>query len=141
MARHGSTDERLGRVPLFEGLSKKQLSRISSLMTLLNLEAGTVLARQGEIGRELVILLEGEVEVVRDGEVVALRGPGEYIGEIALVDNRPRTATVTAKTDVVAEVLNRSEFAGLLANAPELSSQIMATMARRLAELDSQSST
>jgi CRP-like cAMP-binding protein len=136
MARQESTDERLARIPLFEGLSKKQLSQVSSLMTPLDLKAGKVLARQGEVGREFLILLEGQVEVVRDGKIIAVRGPGDFIGEIALLDNRPRTATVTARTDVVVEALNRGEFASLLAKAPELSAQVMATMARRLAALD-----
>jgi CRP/FNR family transcriptional regulator, cyclic AMP receptor protein len=139
MPRQESTDERLARIPLFEGLSKKQLSQVSSLMTPLDLKAGEVLARQGEIGREFFILLEGQVEVARDGEIIAVRGPGDFIGEIALLDNRPRTATVTATTDVVVEVLNRGEFASLLAEAPELSAQVMATMARRLAALDRES--
>jgi CRP-like cAMP-binding protein len=139
MARHESTEERLARIPLFEGLSKKQLSQVSSLMTPLDLKAGKVLARQGEIGREFLILLEGQVEVARDGKIIAVRGPGDFIGEIALLDNRPRTATVTARTDVVVEVLNRGEFASLLAEAPELSAQVMATMARRLAALDRES--
>jgi CRP-like cAMP-binding protein len=139
MARQESTDERLARIPLFEGLSKKQLSQVSSLMTPLDLKAGKVLARQGEIGREFLILLEGQVEVARDGKIIAVRGPGDFIGEIALLDNRPRTATVTARTDVVVEVLNRGEFASLLAEAPELSAQVMATMARRLAALDRES--
>ena len=139
MTRHGSSDEQLGRVPLFEGLSKKQLSQVTSLMTRVNIPAGDVLARQGEIGREFVILLEGQVEVACDGDVIAVRGPGEYIGEIALIDERPRTATVTATTDVAAEVLNRAEFVTLLADAPELSSQLTATMSRRLAELESES--
>jgi CRP-like cAMP-binding protein len=139
MVGRESTDELLARVPLFEGLSKKQLSQVSSLMTSLELPSGKVLARQGEAGHEFVILLEGEVEVIRDGKVIAVRGPGDYIGEIALLDNRPRTATVTAKTNVVVEVLNRVEFASLLANTPEISNQIMATMAQRLAELDSES--
>jgi hypothetical protein len=139
MARQESTDERLARIPLFEGLSKQQLSQVSSLMTPLDLKAGKVLARQGEVGREFLILLEGQVEVARDGKIIAVRGPGDFIGEIALLDNRPRTATVTARTDVVVEVLNRGEFASLLAEAPELSAQIMATMARRLAALDRES--
>jgi CRP/FNR family transcriptional regulator, cyclic AMP receptor protein len=136
MNRQGSTDERLARVPLFDGLSKKHLAQISNLMTPVNLTAGDVLARQGEIGREFVILLEGEVDVARDGKVIAVRGAGDYIGEIALLDNQPRTATVTAKTDVAAEVLNRAEFATLLADAPELSSKIVVTLAHRLAELE-----
>ena len=139
MARQESTDERLARIPLFEGLSKKQLSQVSSLMTPLDLKAGKVLARQGEVGREFLILLEGQVEVARDGKIIAVRGPGDFIGEIALLDNRPRTATVTARTDVVVEALNRGEFASLLAEAPELSAQVMATMARRLAALDRES--
>jgi CRP/FNR family cyclic AMP-dependent transcriptional regulator len=136
MARQESTDERLARIPLFEGLSKEQLSQVSSLMTPLDLKAGKVLARQGEIGREFLILLEGQVEVARDGKIIAVRGPGDFIGEIALLDNRPRTATVTARTDVVVEVLNRGEFASLLAEAPQLSAQVMATMARRLVALE-----
>ena len=139
MARQESTDERLARIPLFEGLSKRQLSQVSSLMTPLDLKAGKVLARQGEVGREFLILLEGQVEVARDGKIIAVRGPGDFIGEIALLDNRPRTATVTARTDVVVEVLNGGEFASLLAEAPELSAQVMATMARRLAALDRES--
>ena len=105
-------------------------------MTPVALAAGDVLARQGEIGREFVILLEGEVDIARDGKVIAVRGPGDYIGEIALLDNQRRTATVTAKTDVAAEVLNRAEFASLLEAAPELSSRLMATLARRVTELE-----
>jgi len=139
MARQESTDERLARIPLFEGLSKKQLSQVSRLMTPLDLKAGKVIARQGEVGREFLILLEGQVEVARDGKIIAVRGAGDFIGEIALLDNRPRTATVTARTDVVVEVLNRGEFASLLAEAPELAAQVMATMARRLAALDRES--
>ena len=139
MARQGSTDELLAQVPLFEGLSKEQLSRVASLMTRVDLGAGQVLVRQGEIGREFLILLEGEVEVARDGKVIATRSAGDYVGEIALLDKRPRTANVTTKTEIAAEVLNRAEFSTLLAGSPELSNQIMATMARRLAEIDSQS--
>jgi CRP-like cAMP-binding protein len=139
MTRQGTTDDQLAAVPLFEALSKKQLSEISSLMTPLDIPAGRVLAHQGEIGREFMILLEGEIEVARDGEVIAVREAGDYVGEIALLDERPRTATLTARTDIVVEVLNRAEFSSLLAEAPELSSQIRATMARRLAELDSES--
>ena len=85
-----------------------------------------------------MILLEGEIEVARDGKVIAVRGAGDYVGEIALLDERPRTATLTARTDIVVEVLNRAEFSSLLAEEPELSRQIRATMARRLVELDSE---
>jgi CRP/FNR family cyclic AMP-dependent transcriptional regulator len=132
-----SREDQLARVPLFEGLSHRQLRDISGLMTPIDLQAGKQLTVEGAMGREFLIVLEGEIEVSRDGKTIATRGAGDYVGEIALLDGRPRTATVTAKTDVLAEVLDRREFAALLEKSPEISSQIMATMAQRLAELDS----
>jgi CRP/FNR family transcriptional regulator, cyclic AMP receptor protein len=136
MDRHAWIDEQLAAVPLFEGLSKKQLRRMSSLMTRLELPAGKVLTREGQEGYEFFIVLEGEVEVRHGDRVVVTRGPGEYVGEIALLDKRPRTATVVAATPVSVEVLSRREFMSLLAAAPELSEQILATVAQRLADLD-----
>jgi CRP/FNR family transcriptional regulator, cyclic AMP receptor protein len=138
MDRHVWIDEHLAAVPLFEGLSKKQLRRISSLMTRLDEPAGKVLTREGQQGYEFFIVLEGEVEVRQGDRLVATRGPGEYVGEIALLDKRPRTATVVATTPVLVEVLSRREFMSLLAEAPELSEQILATVAQRLADLDAQ---
>jgi len=138
MDRHVWIDEHLAVVPLFEGLSKKQLRRISSLMTRLDEPAGKVLTREGQQGYEFLIVLEGEVEVRQGDRLVATRGPGEYVGEIALLDKRPRTATVVATTPVSVEVLSRREFMSLLVQAPELSEQILSTMAQRLAELGAQ---
>jgi CRP/FNR family cyclic AMP-dependent transcriptional regulator len=133
---HGKTEEWLAKVPLFNGLSKKQLREVSSLTTQLNEPAGTELTKEGRIGNEFIIVLEGEIEIRRGDDVVATRGPGSYVGEIALLDNRPRTATVVAKTPVVIEVIGRREFRSLLADAPELQQEIMTTMAQRLAELE-----
>jgi CRP/FNR family cyclic AMP-dependent transcriptional regulator len=136
MTDHESTETKLARVPLFSGLTKHQLSRIGNLMTTLSEPAGKVLTREGETGREFIIVLDGEVEVRRGDHVLTTRDAGEFFGEIALLDNRPRTATVVAKTPVTIEVLNRAEFSSLLAEVPELSAQIMATMAQRLSELE-----
>ena len=133
---HGKTEDWLEKIPLFQGLSKKQLRDISGLATRLNEPAGAELTKEGRVGRELIIVLEGEVEIRTGDRVVATRGPGTYVGEIALLDNRPRTATVVAKTPVVIEVIGQREFRSLLAQAPELSEEIMSTMAQRLAELD-----
>jgi CRP/FNR family cyclic AMP-dependent transcriptional regulator len=138
MGRHAWIDEQLARVPLFQGFSKKQLRRISRLMTRVDRPAGQILTRQGELGLEFFIVLEGEVEVRRGDRVIATRRTGDYVGEIALLDKRPRTATVVANTPVSLEVLNRREFVSLLAERPELSGQILATMARRLADLDTE---
>ena len=133
---HGKTEEWLQQVPLFKGLSKKQLRLVSSLATRLNEPAGAVLTKEGRQGQEFIIVLEGEIEVRKGDRVVATRGPGSYVGEIALLDNRPRTATVVATTPVVIEVIGRREFHGLLAETPELSHEIMATVGQRLAELE-----
>ena len=136
MDRHTWIDEKLAAVPLFEGLSKKQLRRISSLMTRIDRPAGQVLTTEGQRGYEFFIVLEGEVEVRQGDRVIATRRPGDYLGEIALLDRRPRTATVVATTPVSVEVLSGSEFVSLLAEVPELSEQVMATMAQRLVDLE-----
>ncbi len=136
MDRHTWIDEQLAQVPLFEGLSKKQLRRISSLMTRIDRPAGQILTTEGQRGYEFFIVLEGEVEVRQGDRVIATRRPGDYVGEIALLDKRPRTATVVATTPVSVEVLSRREFVSLLAEVPQLSEQIMATMARRLADIE-----
>jgi CRP/FNR family cyclic AMP-dependent transcriptional regulator len=136
---HGNTQDWLQKVPLFRGLSKKQLRDISGLATRLNEPAGTELTKEGEVGHEFIIVIEGEIEVRKGDQVIATRGPGDYVGEIALLDQRPRTATVVAKTPVVIEVIGQREFRTLLAEAPELSGDIMSTMAQRLAELDGSS--
>ena|ERR1700674_907753 len=133
---HAKTEDWLATVPLFKGLSKKQLRDISGLATRLDEPAGAVLTKEGKVGREFIVVLEGEIEVRVGDRVVATRGPGTYVGEIALLDNRPRTATVVAKTPVVIEVIGQREFRSLLAEAPELSGEIMSTVAQRLAELD-----
>jgi len=111
---------------------------MSSLMTRVDRPAEQVLTREGQSGHEFFIVLEGEIEVRQGDRVIATRGPGDYLGEIALLDKRPRTATVVATTPVSVEVLSRREFMSLLAEAPELSEQIMATVAQRLADIEAQ---
>ena len=135
MDRHERIEDQLAKVPLFSGLSKKELKLISQLATYLEEPAGTVLTEEGKPGHEFIIVLDGEIEVRQGGKVVAERGAGSYVGEIALLDHRPRTATVVAKTPVAIEVIGQREFAGLLAEVPELSQQLLATVARRLADL------
>jgi len=132
----GKTEDWLQQVPLFQGLNKKQLREVSSLATRLTEPAGAVLTKEGQAGYEFIIVLDGEIEVRKGDKVVATRGPGSYVGEIALLDNRPRTATVVAKTPVVIEVIGRREFRSMLNDAPEVAEEIMSTMAQRLAELD-----
>jgi CRP/FNR family cyclic AMP-dependent transcriptional regulator len=133
-----STEDLLGEVPLFRDLTPRQRRHIAGLMTRLDEPAGTVLTREGTAGAEFVIVLEGAVEVRQGDRVIKTLGPGEYVGEIALLRHQPRTATVVATTPVAIEVLNRREFTTLLNDNPEISAQLLATVAERLAELDSE---
>jgi len=133
MSRTVPTDHELTQVPLFAELSRKQLSLASRLTTPLDLPAGQVLARQGSVGAEFFVVLEGVVEVVRSGDLVATRGAGSPLGEIALLGARPRTATLIAQTPVHARVASQREFSGLLAEVPEISQRLHAIMMERLA--------
>ncbi|MFO7591732.1 MAG: cyclic nucleotide-binding domain-containing protein [Acidimicrobiia bacterium] len=127
-----TTDERLAQIPLFAGLSKKELAAVSGLATRLDLPAGKELTKQGETGNEFLIILDGEVDVIIDGNVVATRGSGDYFGEIALLSERPRTATVVAKTPIAIEVIGRREFRALVDDQPAIEAQLRAVMAERL---------
>jgi CRP-like cAMP-binding protein len=129
-----TTDELLAQVPLFKDLSKKQLRQVRSLATRVDVEPGRVLAREGGTGHEFIIVLEGEVEIRQDDDVIATCGAGDYVGEIALIEDRPRTATVVATSPAVLDVIGQREFAELLVEEPEIAEQIRATAARRLEE-------
>jgi len=132
-----TTEELLAQVPLFKDLSKKHLQQVSALATRIDAAAGKVLTREGEAGHEFILILEGSVEIRRGDDVVATRTAGDYIGEIALIEHQPRTATVVATTPVVLEVIGQREFATLLTDEPEIGDHIRATADQRLAELDS----
>ncbi len=138
MDRHGYVDERLAKVPLFAGLDKKHLQQVSSLVTQIDVKEGKDLTREGEHGNEFIIVLEGEAEVSVGGSVVATRGPGDYFGEIALIANRPRTATVTAKTAMKIEVIGRREFQTMLHDNPGIATELLGIAADRLAENDAE---
>src|SRR5688572_13996721 len=135
VAQNISTAECLAKVPLFKDLSKKHLQQVAQLATRLDLPAGKELIREGEPGHEFVVVLDGEVDVRRDDKVIATRGPGDFVGEIALLADRPRTATVVAKTPVAVEVIGRRDFLTMLDNEPDIAAQLESAMAYRLAEL------
>ncbi len=133
MAR-ASTDELLARVPLFKGLSKKHLRRVRSLATRVDVAPGRVLTREGGAGHEFIVVLEGEVEIRQGNEVIATCGAGDYVGEIALIEKRPRTATVVATSPAMLDVIGQQEFTELLAEEPEIAERIRATAAQRLSD-------
>jgi CRP/FNR family transcriptional regulator, cyclic AMP receptor protein len=127
----------LSHVPLFANLNASELKKVSRLTTALSVKAGTVLTRQGEVGREFFVISSGKVEVSVDGDVVATIGPGDFVGELSILDGGPRTATVTCLTDVELEVLTRAEFSQLLDDSPTLTRRLLVGVANRLREADS----
>jgi CRP-like cAMP-binding protein len=130
-----ATEELLKQVPLFAGLSKSELRQVASLATRLDLAAGSELTHQGEMGGEFIIVLDGFVDVVIDGEVVASCGPRDFFGEIALLEGRRRrVATVIAKTKVAIDVIGRRDFSTLMRDFPTIESTLRAAMQARLAE-------
>ena len=134
MNRKDTVEKMLAAVPLFAKLSKKELRQVSSLATPMDFPAGRELTKQGAPGREFMVVLTGELEVYINGKLVANRGPGDFFGEIALLSDRPRTATVVATTPVSVEVIGHREFATLIGDRPEIAQQLLAAMAERLAE-------
>jgi CRP/FNR family transcriptional regulator, cyclic AMP receptor protein len=125
----------LKRAPLFEGLSRKELEHLAQLADDLEIPAGKVLTKQGDTGREFFVLMDGEVEVVRDGEVIGTSGAGDFIGEISILEDMPRTATVTAKTPVRLFVLTAQSFRSFVEESPEVENKVLRTLARRLAAM------
>ncbi|HSF62153.1 MAG TPA: cyclic nucleotide-binding domain-containing protein [Gaiellaceae bacterium] len=122
----------LSRVPLFAGLSKKELAKVASIAYELDFRAGKVLIREGGHGREFFILLEGSAEVTRGGKKLATRTAGEFFGEIALVSHRPRVATVTTLEPCVALVVTERNFRRLVKQSPDIALKVLQAVGERL---------
>jgi len=133
--RRADVSQKLSEVGIFAACSKRDLQRISRLGTEARFPAGRVLMEEGAVGREFLVLFDGRAAVRRSGRKIATLGAGDFVGEIALLDGGPRTATVVTETDVVAEVFDRSEFRSLLLGTPELALRVLAGTAARLREL------
>lgn len=125
----------LARTPLFSDLSKKELTQLARMSDDMEIEAGHVLCREGETGREIFVIVDGEVEVTRKGKPVKRSGGDEFFGEIALLEDIPRTATVKAKSPLRLFVLTSRDFRHLVASSPSVERKVMRSLARRLAEL------
>src|SRR5690606_33301156 len=127
----------LDLVPVFSGLTTTALREIANAHGALTHDEGREFVTQGDVGREAFVIVEGTAEVVRAGEVIATLGPGDCVGELALLDHGPRTASVRAKTPLTVLVLGPREFSGLLDEVPALTHKILASLASRVRELDS----
>ena len=124
--------EHLRNVPLFDDFDNDDFRHLSRITTELQVKAGKTVMRKDTIGHELVIVLDGELEVTRDGEHVADITRGGFAGEMSLLTHMPRNATVTAKTDATLLVIDGRGFATLLHDVPELAVKMLPVVAKRV---------
>jgi len=119
-------------VPLFANCSKSELQQIATLADELDLAEGATLIREGERGREFIVVAEGSVRVTRDGKTLRDLGAGDFIGEIALVADVPRTATVTATSPVRLLVVTDRAFRSVLEQMPSIATKVLQSLGERL---------
>jgi CRP-like cAMP-binding protein len=130
--RKNAKVELLQGVPLFASCSKAELERIASLADELDLAEGATLIREGERGREFLVVVDGTVRVTKRGRTVRELGSGDFIGEIALISDVPRTATVTATSPVRLLVVTDRAFRGLIEEMPSIATKVLQSLGERL---------
>jgi CRP-like cAMP-binding protein len=124
--------DRLRALRLFAGCSDKDLARVDRLTCAKDVDAGTVLCRQGAVGRQTFVIVSGQAEVAIDGAVIATLGPSSFFGELSVLDGDPRVATVTAITPMTLLVLSPRELQQLLADLPSVARRVLVTVGGRL---------
>jgi CRP/FNR family cyclic AMP-dependent transcriptional regulator len=120
------------RVPLFSRCTKRQLAAIASQADEVDLAEGKILAREGDRGREFVVIVEGSADVVKNGRKINTLGSGDFVGEIALLLDTPRTATVTTTAPTRALVLTDRAFGRVTREMPSLHESLLKALADRL---------
>ncbi len=126
----------IGGLGLFEGLSRRRLREAASVFDIVDLEQGTELTAQGHLGHEFFVVVEGVASVERDGTVIGAVGPGEIVGELAVLDTPVRTATVVARTPMRVLVAERRQLAPLLGRTPRLAQRVAEIRQARMAALE-----
>ena len=135
MLRKDAKIELLKKVPLFSHCNKKQLASIASLADLIDVPAGTQLITEGRRGLEFMVIVEGAGEVRRKGRKIDTLGPGDFIGEMALISRGPRNATVTTTSDASLLVVTERQFWTLIEQAPEIQTSLLKALGERLQAL------
>ena len=123
---------RLAEVQLFSNCSKRELALVGAVADEIDLAEGKELTKEGGPGREFFVLIEGEADVKKRSRRVNRLGAGDFFGEIALVTDRPRTATVVATSPVRALVITDRSFRRLLQHQPQIQNKVMSALAARL---------
>ena len=128
--------EHLAKVRLFSACTDRELVQIRKASDDVAVAAGDRIVREGEVGTDFYLILEGEAVVSRAGSKVATLGPGQYFGELAVLDHAPRNATVSAATPMKLLTLGAREFSAVLDEIPGLAHKFLIEMARRVREHD-----
>jgi CRP/FNR family cyclic AMP-dependent transcriptional regulator len=139
MARDSKLNQ-LGKVRLFSACTNKELTLIGRASDEVAVPAGKAIVTEGQAGHEFFLILSGSVDVKRKGRKVAKLGPGDYFGEMALLDRGVRTATIVATEPSTLLVLGQREFSGILEEVPGLAHKLLTIMAGRLREADEKAS-
>lgn len=129
--------ELIKRVPLFSELGRKELDEVASIADEIDLSEGKELTVEGQAGREFMVIIEGDATVRKGGEEVNRLGAGDFFGEIALVRQQPRTATVIAQSPIRALVITDRSFRTLLDRSPTIEEKVMTALSARLGPDDS----
>ena len=132
---HARRSELLAACPLFRGIDAEGLAALAEMATPVDFPAGHVIARQGDIGTGFFVIIAGTVRVVRDGATVARLGPGEFFGELSVLDRLPRNATVSAEDATTCLALASWDFDKVLLAQPALTLAILRGVAARLREV------
>jgi CRP-like cAMP-binding protein len=132
MPSRASSLDQLAKVPLFAGLSRKDLQLLARESDQVTVEAGRVLTREGESGHEFFLILDGRCSVRRGNRKIATLGPGQWFGELAVLAKGPRTATVLAEEPTTLLVLGQRELLGILDEVPAVSVKMLRTLAERV---------
>ena len=121
---------------LFSGCSGNELRKIRSSLDEVHVPAGKQLVKEGRIGQQFFIIVEGRAAVTRNGRKVATLGEGSHFGELAMLDRRPRSASVISETDMDVLVMSQRQFNGLLQSVPTIARKLLSALASRLREAD-----
>jgi ribosomal protein S18 acetylase RimI-like enzyme len=138
MSKHDPKVDRLAEIELFRGCTPRQLRELAKLTTEMQVAQGAVLCREGDVGRECFVVSRGQACVTIGDSVVATIGPGDLVGELALLDGEPRVATVTAVSDLDVVSLSGREFNELLVRLPVVARRILKLVGDRLRVADAE---
>lgn len=132
MLRRNAKVDLLKRIPLFARCSRRELAKIAAVADEVELPAEKELTREGHAGKEFVVLVDGSARVQQEGRTVNQLGPGDFLGEIALLTRSARTATVTTTSPVTALIITDRAFRGVLQPSTSIQLKLLETLAERL---------